>query len=325
MNAQNNPNNPISSPSSGLGASISPSDAYAWEQNNRPIITINRNSTNNNPYALNQNRHNNGHFTGGLTQNNQNTLNAAQNSQNGNSTSQTQANSPFQAPQSVAQPNRQNSNNPSIPYRELSVPLPITEHWCGIKYHECAVSVGESFYAPQSESVIHIDGFTDPGLDKNRFSLGSLNNINRTEGTKNVRKHIGHGVELKQDGHSVILTCRSGNPVFIQSPNCNQRYGWDLTTVVKVPNGCNLAIFDTEAFSRTLADSIAGGFEEVYKMARMCSIRMSFVKGWGQEYRRQSIMNTPCWVEIQLTAPLKWIDEVLKEIEAPEKNIGSVS
>ena len=95
--------------------------------------------------------------------------------------------------------------------------------------------------------------------------------------------------------------------------------------MVKVPKGCNLAIFDTEAFSRTLADSIAGGFEEVYKMARMCSIRMSFVKGWGQEYRRQSIMNTPCWVEIQLTAPLKWIDEVLKEIEAPEKNIGSVS
>ena len=66
------------------------------------------------------------------------------------------------------------------------MPLPITEHWCGIKYHECAVNVGEAFYAPQSESKIHIDGFTDPGLDKNRFSLGSLNNINRTEGTKNA-------------------------------------------------------------------------------------------------------------------------------------------
>lgn len=33
---------------------------------------------------------------------------------------------------------------------------------------------------------------------------------------------------------------------------------------------------------------------------RLCNLRLSFVKGWGPDYPRHDIKETPCWIEIQL-------------------------
>lgn len=46
-------------------------------------------------------------------------------------------------------------------------------------------------------------------------------------------------------------------------------------------------------------------------LRRLCILRLSFVKGWGPDYRRQSIKETPCWVEIQLHRALQLLDSVL--------------
>lgn len=45
---------------------------------------------------------------------------------------------------------------------------------------------------------------------------------------------------------------------------------------------------------RTLAEEMSLGPVDVH------SVRISFVKGWGQTYKRQDIKSCPCWLEVYL-------------------------
>ena len=57
-------------------------------------------------------------------------------------------------------------------------------------------------------------------------------------------------------------------------------------------------------------------------LRRLCLLRLSFVKGWGPDYPRKSIKETPCWIEIQLHRPLQLLDEVLQAMPNAEIRPG---
>ncbi|KAM6365431.1 LOW QUALITY PROTEIN: mothers against decapentaplegic homolog 4-like [Pluvialis apricaria] len=241
----------------------------------------------------------------------------------------------------------------SGPYQQPVSTHPGPEFWCSIAYFEMDVQVGEIFKVPSSCPVVIVDGYVDPS-GGDRFCLGQLSNVHRTAASERARLHIGKGVQLECRGEGdVWMRCLSDHAVFVQSYYLDREAGRAPGDAVhKIYPGAYIKVFDLRQCHRQMQQQAAtaqaaaaaqaaavagtipgpgsvGGIAPavglsaaagigVDDLRRLCILRLSFVKGWGPDYPRQSIKHTPCWIEVHLHRALQLLDEVLHAMPAAE-------
>ena len=126
-----------------------------------------------------------------------------------------------------------------------------------------------------------------------------------------------------KDG-KVWMECLSDSPVFVQSKIANILEGVHPLSIWKIIPGSSKVLFDGSLFADHLTKTVHQGYEAVFELSKMCAVRISFVKGWGSDYHRKDPTSTPCWIEVHLNLPLKWLDTVLQEM-APPNVLGITS
>ncbi|KAI5618232.1 mothers against decapentaplegic-like 4-like [Silurus asotus] len=239
-----------------------------------------------------------------------------------------------------------------------SYPQPVSNHpgpefWCSVSYFEMDIQVGEMFKVLANCPLVTIDGYVDPS-GGDRFCLGQLSNVHRTDASERARLHIGKGVQLECRGEGdVWMRCLSDHAVFVQSYYLDREAGRAPGDAVhKIYPGAYVKVFDlrqchrqmqqqaatAQAAAAAQAAAVAGNIPGpgnvggiapaisfsaaagigVDDLRRLCILRLSFVKGWGPDYPRQSIKQTPCWIEVHLHRALQLLDEVLHTMPLAE-------
>ena len=76
----------------------------------------------------------------------------------------------------------------------------------------------------------------------------------------------------------VFAECQSDSAIFVQSRNCNHSHGFHPRTVCKIPPTCSLKIFNNQEFASLLSQSVQHGYEQVFELTKMCTIRYANLK-----------------------------------------------
>lgn len=195
-------------------------------------------------------------------------------------------------------------------------PEQLSDAWIHIHYYELTSRLGPIYKS--NNPTVTIDGFCAPP-DSTRFCLGAIGNPNRDAVAVAVRRQIGKGWRLILNGGGNITLFSLGEaPVFVQCPIQAKMRGDHLSTIYRLAGGHSMTLFDEKVFMQSLEETKAtNNYDNIYALKNLCYVRMSFVKGWGEKYRRRAITQTPCWAEAHWVQMLHRVDEVLQNVDHP--------
>lgn len=226
-------------------------------------------------------------------------------------------------------------------FPEIDLTTPPSDYWCTVTYFEGDLQIGDMFKVRSCYSSFIIDGFFDASRE-DRFCLGALTNVQRTSASEKARLHIGKGVQIENnmstDG-SVYVRALSEYSLFFESYYLDRESGREAFDAVhKIYPGSYVKVFSLKECLRCLkmatvqmqqqqknnatnpnqdSGSSGGGSAaglNVDDLRKLCRLRFSFVKGWGPDYMRKNILETPCWCEIQLNRPLQYLDQLINSL-----------
>ncbi|XP_074593658.1 mothers against decapentaplegic homolog 6-like, partial [Brevipalpus obovatus] len=173
-----------------------------------------------------------------------------------------------------------------------------SHNWCTLSYWEFRSRVGSQLHVFQDKVDIFNDCRPTQASDGLCLSFFPVLCRERLDGQKirKTRDKIGHGIRLLRDGCSVLVSNRSNYPIFVNSSTINPLTDSRKLSVTKILPGDSMKAFDF-VVAKQLTNTYPfrsdnNGPRDVY------SIRISFVKGWGPNYTRQTILACPCWLEV---------------------------
>ena len=113
------------------------------------------------------------------------------------------------------------------------------------------------------------------------------------------------GIQLSREGSEVWLYNQSGVDVFVSSPTlpgpADELTRIERPNVNKISPGHAMQIFN---FTR--AEHIYNNYSRKVRQngpVEVYAVTISFRKGWGANYTRQSVTLCPCWLELHLKEP----------------------
>ncbi|XP_001979805.3 mothers against decapentaplegic homolog 6 [Drosophila erecta] len=167
--------------------------------------------------------------------------------------------------------------------------------WCQIAYWEMAHRVGEFFHAKTNAVNIYTDGIVASEVDSMCLrDLTPAGNQIHSEAVPTARQTVGLGVTLSLENGDVWIYNRGNTTIFVDSPTLAE----NLDRVCKVMPGYCLKAFET---NRAELLSMKGPGHHPMGPVDYFSIKISFGKGWGRDYKRQDIMGCPCWLEVHFS------------------------
>ncbi|XP_059079085.1 mothers against decapentaplegic homolog 6-like isoform X1 [Tigriopus californicus] len=177
---------------------------------------------------------------------------------------------------------------------QVGLSKPGSRPWCRLAYWECKDRRGEPF--PVISNSVDVFTHLPKGSGLCLENVFGQSPIPKDKAVLKTRQKIGQGILLSHEDSTgqVWVYNRTRDAIFVHSPTLDPPAP-RMDVVHKIMPGRSAQIFDYEKSWIFQRDRDPRDFPmDPY------SVQISFVKGWGREYKRPDVLLCPCWLEIRM-------------------------